>query len=701
MDVPNIDLSLASIPEPKLNVSDTMRVVKIADTMRIFLQSSSPPPESTHERNMLAALRALYDAINALLDQEVAAEKHPIDKPPRLLRLFKMENNVGGFANIVDFACTPWQMMVNWRNCATHKERLAVMNLSDPRAEFKKMMLEACGQVTPGGDNTSGVRMSGGAIITGAVSQQPEKTPEATTLLHPKFEYHGPMTPTTLLSPATTGHVTSRDLTQPCALASSPYVETGSDSSVSKPPTPSSSPFRPGSAQEHLRNSRAHKMEGHMPYLPASMYRLSSNGAPWVNADSAVPGRNGYEEMQPFTAMSHYGPAPQWQTPHVSSESSHEDGNNDSAKFLAKHPTTRQQQYNSGGQAFDPPHFWFSSSSGAPAVAFTTFGPRNGAQVHPQAFDPPHFWYSSGSGTPAVSPATFGPQNKAQVHPQHMISSQLQNSRPYKVLAPNELHSRSVYHAGNQAQPQQWDRRPILDTHAEFQAVVNRQQPPALYMSGSLASAQSGQHGVLVPSKFQGGSGNQQQGPGVRPYPTLSNAKPNLPKVYTMAAAPPTPVCTKTKKEREYEQKLAVWQKRQAEQEKQKLISKDRRRRLRDELAAEMKQGNDVLLYRYRDYMEINPCSKDERMSPYHLDLLANQVVEQSDKSEEAMAVRYAKQSFYNQWKVKDRKMVIAMLREKRMKNKQGVFKEMKAGRHLITAADIHAIRQTAPSYTM
>jgi hypothetical protein len=194
MDNRNIETSLTSPPKPKPNM---------ADAMRAALQVSSPPPESSHERDMYASLRASYDAVNALLDQELAAERHPIDKLPQLLRLFKSENNVGDFADMVEFTCTRSQIMVNWRNCAAHMERLAAMNLSDPQAAFKKMEFEAYEEVTHGGNNTAEGHMSGVPVATGAVLQQAKQTPAA-TLLHPSFAYHRPRTPDTLLSPYST-----------------------------------------------------------------------------------------------------------------------------------------------------------------------------------------------------------------------------------------------------------------------------------------------------------------------------------------------------------------------------------------------------------------------------------------------------------------------------------------------------------------
>ncbi|KAJ4354188.1 uncharacterized protein N0V89_005921 [Didymosphaeria variabile] len=612
----------------------------MADAMRAALQLSSPPPESTCERDM----RASYNAINALLDREVAAEGHPIDDFPQLLRLFTGRHNVGGFAAMVEFAGSPRQRLVNWRNCAAHKERLAAIDLSDSEGALKRMETEAHGQAV--NDSPPQARNSGSAE-TG--SQLPGQMAGA-TLLHPSFANNKP---STLLSPYST------PVQKPVKPAETPpiHAEHAPADNIVKPPTPSPSPFRSGSAQEHLQQSRTHLMEGHMPRLNAGTYHThhnrATNGSPYVNGnitahscrpaggqDSRSAYINGHENAYSSTTapISHHGATPQQQTPYGNLEDPRDYGRDQlvpSHSGQTVHSPGRQYQYN--------------------------------------GFNPPHYRSTFGTGPPSMAPISSGHQSVPQ-------------------------NSRSAYVAGSQAHFQQRDGRSVMDPYAEFKAEVNRQQPPRLQMPMNLSSPLSRQQHATPPSN-RAGAHVQQHGQSRLSYPRFSNTEAGFGDFHTAIPRPITPVCPKTKEELEYEQKLAAWREQQAENNKRERIKKERKKKLKDELDAEMRLGNDVLNYRYRDYVEVYPLSRTERMSPYHLNLLANQVIQENDRSEEAMAVRYAKKNFENLWTVKDKPLVIKEMQDKAKVRTHGLFEEMKIGGHLMTAQDIEAIRQSVPSY--
>ncbi|KAF2450302.1 hypothetical protein P171DRAFT_438971 [Karstenula rhodostoma CBS 690.94] len=647
MDQPNPGVSLTSLAKPRLSM---------ADAMRAALQSSLPPPESTHEREM----RASYDAINALLDHGAVAEGHPIGSLPYLLRLFQGQNNVGPFSAMVEFACTPRQRLVNWRNCTAHKNRLATMDLTDPQGAFKQMEAEVRGMPIRGEDNTS--TMAGSAVPTGSGPQELWQT-AGDTLLHLSFSHDRPATPqspATLLSPYSTpiqqptklANESSSSPTQPWMRDGSSYAENASVKSVAKPPTSSSSPFLPGSAQEHLQESRAHMMEGHMPRLSTRMYRSPYNGAthrrPYVNSDMAAHARHGCGQVQslesanvrsnPYnatvTVTSNPGVTQQQQTPYAHLESMHRAGNN---QFVPSQP------------------------------------------AH----------------------AAFG----------------------------NDSNSCPTYRPGTQAQP-------VMSPYAEFQAKVNGQQPQKLHMPETVNTQQlakiyieiphnmqPGQNDLLTPSGYQPAASNQRRLYSELGYSIPSHASVNHPDSYAASAAPSAQARTKTKEELEYEQKpsarqkhqariktkeeleyeqkLATWQKHQAEKEKQERIEENRKKELKAELTAAIKEDPDLLTYRYREWIEVNQLGEGERLNTYYLSFLANQVVDEKEKTEGAMAVRYAKEKYWNQWKKEDKLTVIKLLRDKAQKQNHGMFEEMKTGGYLITAADIQAIRQTAPLYAV
>ncbi|KAL1608558.1 hypothetical protein SLS60_003500 [Paraconiothyrium brasiliense] len=643
MDQENRNISLANLPKPK---------VSMADAMRAALRLSSPPPESTCARD----LRASYEAINALLDREVAAEGHPIDNLPQLLRVFIGYNNVGGFAAMVEFAGSPGQRSVNWRNCTAHKERLATIDLSDSEGALRKMEAEARGHTV---NNSPPERLKSVSAVPSG-SQQLGQTAEA-SLLHPSLANNRPSTP---MSPYLT------PVQKPAEPAEIPpiHAEHAPADSIVKLPTPSPSPFRPGSAQEHLQQNRTHLMEGHMPRLAAGMYQAhhnrATNSSPYVNGNmTAHNSRLGHANpsSSTTTTISHYGATLQQQTPNAHLEMPRDYGRN---QLLSSHPG---QTVQSQGQKYQYNHA-------------------------PQGFNPPHYRPTFDTGPPSII------QNVPRLKSPTVSSPYQSNTQPDGSVASNEWNSRPAYSTGSQARLQQRDGRSVMDPYAEFKAEVSRQQPPRLHMPVLLSSPLSRQQHA-TPSNSRAEASVQLHAQGTFSYARFSITETGFDNVYTAEPTPNTPAYRKTKEELEYEQQLATWRQHQAEKTKRERIEKERKKKLKDELKAEMRVGNDVLNYRYRDYVEVYPLSRTERLSPYHLSLLANQMIQENDTSVEAMAVRYAKKNFENLWTVKDRPMVMKEMQDKAKIRSHGLFEEMKSGGHLMTAQDVEAIRQSVPSY--
>ncbi|KAL5433152.1 hypothetical protein PMIN07_007849 [Paraphaeosphaeria minitans] len=715
------DVSLTSLAKPKFNM---------ADAMRAALRSLSATPKSTQEHEM----RASYDAINARIDDRLVAQGYMRTKLPPLLRIFQGNNNVGSFAAMVEFACDPRQRLVNWRNCSEHKDRLATLDLSDPEAVFRKMEAEARGILPAGGNKNSAMAES--AVITDSGSQQPRQA-ASTNILHPDFAQDRSTTasPPTLLSPYSTpvqqptkiANVPSSSPTQSWARTSSPYAEKAAVKNVVNPPSPSSSSCRSGSAQEHLQERRAQMMQGHMPHLSTNMLQPPTNGAnyssPYLNRNMASHAVTGYGQVPPpesadVRSIPHSAPIAvmsnheaiqqQRQTPYARSESFNGAKDNHFTTSKTRQPT---QQHN---------HSPFGNS--------LTSRPARQTEMTPQSQRQNRY-------TPIYNNSRSGPAYQ----PGKQAQPQQQNG--YKPVGNGSI-SKPVDRPSTQPQPQQRNSKPVMKPFAEFRAAVDRQQPPELHMSESgdrdeqvrqhmpgttkpqqpasisikvPHQVQPGQQGILVPSGYRSTTLNKRhhselsesatvqstikQPPHKKKTTTPNYAGSNRPDTYAAAATSIPQARTKTKEELEYQQQIAAWEKYKAEKEEQDLKEAERKKRLKAELTAEMRKGDEVLTYRYREYLEVHPLPKDERPNGYYLSFLANQVVEERDQTEGAMAVRYAKEKFWNQWKIKDKLTVIELLREKAKKQDHGMVADMKTGGYLITADDIQAIRRTAPLY--
>lgn len=678
MDQPKTGTAFTSVAKPKLSM---------ADAMRAALQLSSPSPESSRELDM----RASYDAINALLDLEAAAEGHPIENLPKLLRMFEGENNVGGFAAMVEFSVSRWQRLVRWRNCMAHKRRLAAIDLSDSQGAFETMEAEVRGKAMEWqGNFPPETLMSGSTVTTGSGAQQSGETAGA-TVPHPGFDLNRPQTPQSAIA---TLSPYSTPLQRPATPADqwtprkTPHVESTPTNSVSNTPAaPSSSPFRPGSAQEYLQQSRTHLMEGHMPHLSAGVYRPTYNHV--INGSRHT---NGNGDGNP---TAHNSSTAKGQAPYPVHKSAYGNLYGSAPAPLPHHGTTRQQQV---------PYVQFEAfhSSGRNSLAPSQSAQTTQSQVQQlQTCNPPHYRRPSASDTPAMAPVPSNYHGVPQTHSPTIPSPHPSKDQPNWGIGVNRIDPRLDYPSGSQAQSQQRNKRSVVNPYAEFAAEVHRQQSPRLYMPAQLSSPLSHQQQASVPLGPHTGVFFWRQSQGTSTDSSPSNKPAYLADSLAATARPTTPSPAKTKEQLEYEQQLAAWETQKAEKEKHERLEKDRKTKLKDELDAEMRLGNNVLAYRYRDYLKVNPLRGTERPSTYYLSLLANQTIDENDKGQEAMAVRYAKEKWENYWAVQDKATVIKLLQDKVKTQTYGILENLRSGGHSITASDIETFRQTVASYPM
>lgn len=110
----------------------------MAEAMRAALASRTPSPASDADQHKKQVQAQLF-VINAQLDKEFAAEP---SSEFYLLRHYNGQSSTGDFHRMVKFASSEWQMFVRWRNCGSHKARLAKIDLSDPKKALESMATE-------------------------------------------------------------------------------------------------------------------------------------------------------------------------------------------------------------------------------------------------------------------------------------------------------------------------------------------------------------------------------------------------------------------------------------------------------------------------------------------------------------------------------------------------------------------------------
>lgn len=327
--------------------------------------------------------------------------------------------------------------------------------------------------------------------------------------------------------------------------------------------------------------------------------------------------------------------------------------------------------------------------------------------------------YSRFYGGQITAPGGQVQHNKGQVvpsDPRQPTQQQFQRQPTQAPLNPNTTPP--------QVQPQQRINTVKPSVEAATTQSQDGQQLPKLYLPSNFSSPYSRQYNPqarLRAEQLTAERTEQPQAQGIKitsspgkkdaaskRSPKIGNTCENTTSVLQASQTPvykapepkpvykaPEPKPVKTPEQIEYERKLAAYEAWKFEKDRQDRLKAERKAKLKEELDAEMRiHGNDVLAYRYRDYMEIYPCAPGMRTSTYHLRLLANQAIEDNDRSEEAMAVRYAKEKWWNFWAVGDRKMVVELLREKKKTSEHALSANMKAGGYLITNADIEAIRK-------
>ncbi|KAF1965399.1 hypothetical protein BU23DRAFT_627702 [Bimuria novae-zelandiae CBS 107.79] len=623
-----------TMAQPKLGMADAMRAALPYSSPR-----SSPGCDMTEYYNIMHSRIAI---VNAQLDKE-AAQGRPLNHLPLPLREFKNKKNVGDFAAMVNFANTEWQHLVKWRNCEAHKEWLSGLDLSQPKEAILKMADEI--HRRDRADNKTDGLGSGGSQTVGVGLLDP-------SVIDPRLRS---------ATPSTTG------------LSSSSAIPSNSL------PTPTPSP-KPGSAQEHLQQSRKHLVEGHMPHLSSPMDRHSYNGAvngsPY-NGNVGPNAQNQHEKQEP------YGPSSVYRRLHGAPAAAmpgnqHEGERSQIAPSYTRQPTQQAQQQHYNHPPFNTPHYNYSVGPHSTNVNM----PQTAAAGHQRRM-----------GSPQAQPQ----QRNGDIKPYAEFAAESQRH--------HQEHPTRLCFPGNPSSPHMHQPYPHAQGRAPQQDVENAQS-----INGHQRKAEYATHpnncNTAVATPRVSGPGLPAV-PGTS-YPRVNNAMAASPRTYNTPsysrcqpadlprAALPRPA-PKTQDQLDYEHQVDVYNQHQADNKEKARLKHERHTKMKAELDAEMKiPDNDVLAYRYRDYLEIYPCQEGERKSMYHLKLLANQVIPEDERSEEAMAIWYAREKWWNFWTVRDKQMIIEELREKRMAGVRGMVGEMATGGHLITAADIDAIRSTA-----
>lgn len=743
----------------------------MAEAMRIALPFSTPRPESA-----LTNMRTSCIAINALLDKEAATEGRRVEDIP-LLRVYRDQNAIGDFAAMVRFACTDLQSMVNWRNCTAHKQRLASMDLRNPRAALDKMQVEvrAAGQASRGGSGavytSNRAPRSASAVSTDYEGEQTEQTASFFQRKPLLNSATNPQTAAIPLSPYSTPvqkSLTIDALPITPAQQSAEASHNVSDGRASNPPTHSSSLLGPGYLQGYLQHNRAPAMEGHMPQLSGGMNRRSragtTNGSPESFENSVARGqpslgngnthppatspsynqlgvpvfgmqRHGFANQQPlvntaggFADTSQYGRShsatyltvPQTQTPVQSNQPFNIQHYQSSLTPNTSFPAPVQSVYQKIPQAYNQ----IAAPQNAQRMSRTQIVFVNGLsrvqevedeELHPECtrrnpalearalLETQFIWNntprihtpSDSSSPPPEWQQGLGPHNSLAGSGGQQYGSQRQHDNRQHGNQQHHVNERrhvNQHHPFNQQQQVNQQRHFNQQQHINQQLRVNQRQHVSQQQRVDHKRVNQ-QHAHQQHAKKQRIDGPEITPMVATPISTVSNRS-------APSAAPSSayPKPSRTLEQLKYERELAIWQEHQAEKEQKERVEQERKKRLKAELLDEQMNGSDILAYRYREYLEIYALDKGERMSIYHTSLLANQIANESDTSDGAMAVRHAKKNWYNYWTVKDKAMVIKLLKDKTESQRSDL--KQPSG-YQVTAQDIEAMRETVPSYSM
>ncbi|KAJ4288940.1 hypothetical protein N0V90_011281 [Kalmusia sp. IMI 367209] len=280
----------------------------------------------------------------------------------------------------------------------------------------------------------------------------------------------------------------------------------------------------------------------------------------------------------------------------------------------------------------------------------------------------------------------------------------LYNVDPYATFE-NEVQRRTPMNAAQFLPPQAWSHR------LNLQATRAPQINPHIFQREHHPNEQlNGQLNWPISERLNGQLNRQRAGHNhFRPPPPAKTAEQRIREEEEDRVRKNEELvrkeqeCIRKREERAYQRQLAEWNAQQADLERKRRAEEDRTAKVKSELKAEMYKGNQVLAYRYRDYMALYPCRGQERLSSYYLNLLANQQIQEDDQSDGAMAVRYAKEKWFMYWTAEQKEMVMQIVREKRLAGvkAQGPKREIVADSHLMTEGDIQAIRDAISSYSV
>lgn len=284
--------------------------------------------------------------------------------------------------------------------------------------------------------------------------------------------------------------------------------------------------------------------------------------------------------------------------------------------------------------------------------------------AHP-TFNPPHYHSSVGPQRPTANmlpTTTTNQQTGARADtPQALAQPQPQQSNGHKRLYA-EFEAEFEHHHNEQpmkiqlpgylSSPSTRQLNPHAEVRAQELAVAHakRMNERGQNVPIPQSSAQVVPGASSLRSSNNTTTEHRPNWPKPTGEPIASYLKPiNAVPAHTQIGPWQPPPPPKTSEQIQYEREMAEWKAQNAERQKQARIEeqqaqieKERLAQLKVEIDAAMKvPGNNILAFRYRDYLKIYPVKDGSRLSTYHLNLLANQNIQDGNEhSEDASTLR-------------------------------------------------------------
>lgn len=656
------------------------------DTMQP--QSDSPRSRALHKLKLKIA------AINATLDNE-ASGYAPGCLPP-YLRDMDAARAVGRFADMITFTKSSYQQILNWRNCDTHKRRLEQLDLRNAAAAFSDPAFFRQELVAAGlAEDTGGAELNGGAALQGygegANQQNASQVVPFTEMSHrqPQRMPSWMEARSGRQTPIVDSRSTSPD--NPHGTPTPAYHSFNHTTLLER--TTSAMGHHPPSAQAHSRSPYTGQFAnaGHQYSQPAPPRTPIAQHTANRSASHYIQWNNGYGG---YGRPQYTGHQPQARA-----------GSAQAA--IPQHRSQVPQIHGSPTQTYMPQAFPQTSRPQASNLTLSTtnIDPRLLSPPKPSASRPsntshmPTLSHSATASQHGVSAAGNIPMpvmSSSQHHASGRINTTPAYTSPYPPTPPNDTSYAQAYRAQtSQAQPPQ-------PSPTQYPGQFNAHQQPARPSSSQHPGPVNAPNPLPMSTSFQNSSSTHTanptpatspliQKPIVDPYVVLQRELDRQRELNRQADE--EALKQLQAEQREYRERKALYDAYRTEQAQKE----QRKAELQEELRHLLRTEPDaVLAHRYRDYVEAFPLPPGEKMSSFHLGLLANEKMpEEGDMRDHAVAVRYAKAKWWNYWELGDVGMVAEMARKARL----SVGEETKMGGHLVTKEDLESMRRLAKLY--